>query len=112
MPSAQDKKLITLKIDQEFHDLIRPLFKSEYLQLEANLISDGSAVQINKRLAPDSETVTYACTVMSPKILVLTQRCPTLNLPLEYVQAKSSNDSWAPLLQGRPLFPVRAGGKS
>ena len=41
MPSVQDKKLITLKIDQEFHDLIRPLFKSEYLQLEANLISDG-----------------------------------------------------------------------
>ncbi len=31
----------TLKIDNGFKDLIRPLFKAEYLQLEANLLADG-----------------------------------------------------------------------
>jgi len=30
-----------LKIDEEFKNLIRPLFKQEYLQLEANLLADG-----------------------------------------------------------------------
>ena len=30
-----------LKIDEEFKNLIRPLYRQEYLQLEANLIEDG-----------------------------------------------------------------------
>ena len=36
-----EKKVYTLKIDKGFKELIRPLFKNEYLQLEANLIADG-----------------------------------------------------------------------
>lgn len=35
------KSVRVLKIDKEFQGLIRPLFKNEYLQLEANLIQDG-----------------------------------------------------------------------
>ena len=35
------KKVWTLKIDKGFQGLIRPLFKNEYLQLEANIIADG-----------------------------------------------------------------------
>ena len=41
MTDTEEKKVWTLKIDKDFQDLIRPLFKNEYLQLEANLISDG-----------------------------------------------------------------------
>jgi len=41
MTDTSEKKVWTLKIDKDFQDLIRPLFKNEYLQLEANLISDG-----------------------------------------------------------------------
>ena len=33
--------LIELKIDEGFKNLIRPLYKQEYLQLEANLLADG-----------------------------------------------------------------------
>lgn len=36
-----EKKLHKLKINMEFKNLIRPLQKQEYLQLEANIISDG-----------------------------------------------------------------------
>lgn len=37
-----DEKLChTLVIDREFRNLIRPLHKAEYLQLEANILSDG-----------------------------------------------------------------------
>lgn len=36
-----EKKLYKLKIKQEFKDLIRPLTKKEYLQLEENLLRDG-----------------------------------------------------------------------
>ena len=35
------KRLQTLKIDREFKNLIRPLCKREYLQLEQNLIAYG-----------------------------------------------------------------------
>ena len=38
---SQKKTLRTLMIDREFQSLIRPLYKNEYLQLEANLIIDG-----------------------------------------------------------------------
>lgn len=41
MTEADGKKVWVLKIDKGFQELIRPLFKNEYLQLEANLISDG-----------------------------------------------------------------------
>ena len=41
MTDTGEKKVWTLKIDKGFQELIRPLFKNEYLQLEANLISDG-----------------------------------------------------------------------
>ena len=41
MISPQEKALHTLKIDKGFKELIRPLYKNEYLQLEANLIADG-----------------------------------------------------------------------
>ena len=41
MPMNTEKKVYTLKIDKGFKELIRPLFKNEYLQLEANLIADG-----------------------------------------------------------------------
>ena len=36
-----EKKMYKLKIKQEFKDLIRPLTKKEYLQLEENLLRDG-----------------------------------------------------------------------
>ncbi len=36
-----NKEIYNLTIDQEFRSLIRPLFKNEYMQLEANLIADG-----------------------------------------------------------------------
>ncbi|OON87456.1 hypothetical protein BXO88_04075 [Oribacterium sp. C9] len=36
-----------LKIDDEFKNLIRPLFRQEYLQLEANLLSDGCRTPIS-----------------------------------------------------------------
>ena len=35
------KKVHSLKIDKEFKNLIRPLQKKEYLQLEANILADG-----------------------------------------------------------------------
>jgi hypothetical protein len=41
MTSSQNKALHILSIDEEFQNLIRPLFKNEYMQLEANLIADG-----------------------------------------------------------------------
>ncbi len=41
MPLNQEKRLWSLKIDREFKELIRPLFKSEFLQLEANIVADG-----------------------------------------------------------------------
>jgi hypothetical protein len=37
----ESKGFVTLNIDSDFKNLIRPLQKHEYLQLEANLISDG-----------------------------------------------------------------------
>ena len=36
-----EKKVHKLKINMEFKHLIRPLKEQEYLQLEANIISDG-----------------------------------------------------------------------
>lgn len=36
-----EKKVWKLEIDKEFKAIIRPLFKSEYLQLEENLLADG-----------------------------------------------------------------------
>lgn len=36
-----EKAIHELVVDPEFKNLIRPLFKQEYLQLEQNLISDG-----------------------------------------------------------------------
>jgi len=36
-----EKKVHTLKVDREFKNLIRPLYKKEFQQLEANLIADG-----------------------------------------------------------------------
>ena len=36
-----EKKVHELKIDREFKNLIRPLQRKEYLQLEANIIADG-----------------------------------------------------------------------
>ena len=41
MPVREGKQLWKLKIDREFQELIRPLFKNEYLQLEENLLADG-----------------------------------------------------------------------
>ena len=41
MPVRVGKQMWTLKIDKGFQDLIRPLFKNEYLQLEANIMADG-----------------------------------------------------------------------
>ena len=41
MSFPQDKAVYKLRIDKEFQNLIRPLFKNEYLQLETNLIADG-----------------------------------------------------------------------
>jgi len=37
----ESKTLQTLNIDKDFKNLIRPLQKTEYLQLEANLLADG-----------------------------------------------------------------------
>ena len=37
----ESKALQTLNIDKDFKNLIRPLQKKEYLQLEANLLADG-----------------------------------------------------------------------
>ncbi len=37
----ENKTLQTLKINKDFKNLIRPLQKKEYLQLEANLLADG-----------------------------------------------------------------------
>lgn len=37
----EDKKVYTLQIDQQFKNLIRPLKRKEYLQLEANILEDG-----------------------------------------------------------------------
>ena len=39
--SVREKRVWTLIIDKGFQELIRPLFKNEYLQLEENLMSDG-----------------------------------------------------------------------
>ena len=39
--SVREKRVWTQKIDKGFQELIRPLFKNEYLQLEENLMSDG-----------------------------------------------------------------------
>ena len=41
MSVREGKQLWKLKIDKEFQELIRPLFKNEYLQLEENLLADG-----------------------------------------------------------------------
>lgn len=41
MSLREGKQLWKLKIDTEFQELIRPLFKNEYLQLEENLLADG-----------------------------------------------------------------------
>ena len=37
---------IKLKIDEEFRSLIRPLYRQEYLQLEANILADGCLTPI------------------------------------------------------------------
>ena len=37
----ESKHCYTLQIDREFRNLIRPLHRAEYLQLEANIMSDG-----------------------------------------------------------------------
>jgi hypothetical protein len=37
----ESKALYPLNIDKDFKNLIRPLQKNEYLQLEANLLADG-----------------------------------------------------------------------
>jgi len=37
----ESKSTPTLKIDSDFRNLIRPLSKKEYRQLEENLLSDG-----------------------------------------------------------------------
>jgi len=37
----KDKGMHTLKVDMEFKNLIRPLQRKEYLQLEANIMTDG-----------------------------------------------------------------------
>lgn len=37
----QSENNLTLKIDEDFRNLIRPLYKQEYLQLEANILADG-----------------------------------------------------------------------
>ena len=37
----EEKSLRILKIDPQFKNLIRPLRKREYLQLEENLLTDG-----------------------------------------------------------------------
>ena len=36
-----EKAVYKLKINMEFKNLIRPLQKKEFLQLEANILSDG-----------------------------------------------------------------------
>lgn len=36
-----EKQIYTLKIDKEFRNLIRPLQRKEYLQLEASILADG-----------------------------------------------------------------------
>ena len=41
MSDLTGKQIWSLKIDNDFKELIRPLFKNEYLQLEENLLSDG-----------------------------------------------------------------------
>jgi hypothetical protein len=41
MPVREGKGIWKLRIDRDFQELIRPLFKNEYLQLEENLIADG-----------------------------------------------------------------------
>ena len=41
MPDLTGKQIWSLKIDNEFKGLIRPLFRNEYRQLEENLLSDG-----------------------------------------------------------------------
>ena len=38
---SPEKRIYTLQIDKGFQGLIRPLYKNEYLLLEANLIKDG-----------------------------------------------------------------------
>jgi len=37
----ENKKVQTLRIDKGIKNIIRPLFKQEYLQLEANILADG-----------------------------------------------------------------------
>ena len=39
-------RIYNLKIDDDFRNLIRPLMRQEYLQLESNLISDGCLTPI------------------------------------------------------------------
>ena len=41
MSVREGKGIWKLRIDKDFQELIRPLFKNEYLQLEENLIADG-----------------------------------------------------------------------
>lgn len=41
MSVREGKGIWELRIDKDFQELIRPLFKNEYLQLEENLIADG-----------------------------------------------------------------------
>lgn len=47
MANPKDKAVYKLRIDREFQNLIRPLFKGEYMQLEANLIADGCRTPIS-----------------------------------------------------------------
>ena len=42
----EHNKSNTLKIDEEFRNLIRPLYRQEYLQLEANILEDGCLAPI------------------------------------------------------------------
>ena len=42
-----EKRVYTLKTDDLFRNLIRPLFRQEYLQLEANILADGCRTPIS-----------------------------------------------------------------
>lgn len=41
MMHMNNKGYYTLRVDPQFRELIRPLYKSDYLQLEKSIISEG-----------------------------------------------------------------------
>ena len=71
--------ILELKIDNDFKDLIRPLFSEEYKQLEENLLADGCRDPI----------IVWNGTIIDGHNRY--EICSRLNIPFNVVEKKFEN---------------------